>query len=210
VDDRPRDAQGIRDALRSVAGVNSPAVITPSNQIVAYLKKKAPFEDAVTPDVVLLAVNPPAYQGRATLAQIRDVVGHPPVIILGRVTDGPASKYLNAGAADYMMKDDLSQIGSAVRNLVTSRMALRSVTPRQIEVLVLIAEGMGTQAIAARLKVSTKTVEAHRTSLLRRLGIDSVAGLVHYAIRAALVELEPPPPEKAKSVRSARRRSLHL
>lgn len=210
MDDRPRDAQGIRDALRSVTGVNSPAVIIPSNQVVTYLKKTAPFEDAVAPDVVVLAVNPPANHGRSALAQIRDLAQHPPVIILGRVTDGPASKYLNAGASDYMMKEDLSQLGSAIRNLVASRMALRTVTPRQIEVLVLIAAGMGTQAIAARLRVSTKTVEAHRTSLLRRLGIESVAGLVHYAIRAALVELDPPPPERVKSARSARRRIISM
>jgi len=208
VDDRPRDAQGVRDALRTVAGVNSPAAIIASQHVIAYLKNKSPFEDAVPADLILLAVNPPGHHGRGTLAQIRSVAHHPPVIILSRVTDGPASRYLDTGASDYMMKDDLSQLAHAVRRVMAARIPLNAVTPRQIEVLELIGKGLKTQEIAARLRVSNKTVEAHRASLMGRLGIDSVAGLVHYAIRADLVELDPPPAEKVTSARPARRRAL--
>jgi DNA-binding NarL/FixJ family response regulator len=63
-------------------------------------------------------------------------------------------------------------------------------TPRQREVLQLIAEGNNTKAIASALGISVKTVEAHRKQLMDRLGIHEVAGLVRYAIRFGLVLTE--------------------
>jgi DNA-binding NarL/FixJ family response regulator len=63
-------------------------------------------------------------------------------------------------------------------------------TTRQREVLKHIAEGMSTKGIAQRLGISPKTVEAHRTQLMERLGIRHIPGLVRYAIRVGLVTLE--------------------
>ncbi len=60
-------------------------------------------------------------------------------------------------------------------------------TPRQREILQLIAEGHTTKEIALKLHVSTKTVETHRTQLMKRLDIHDIAGLVRYAIRVGLV-----------------------
>lgn len=63
-------------------------------------------------------------------------------------------------------------------------------TPRQREILQLIAEGHTTRAISALLNLSLKTVETHRTELMRRLDIHDIAGLVRYAIRTGLVGLD--------------------
>lgn len=63
-------------------------------------------------------------------------------------------------------------------------------TARQREVLKHIAEGWSTKEIAQRLGISPKTVEAHRTQLMERLGIRDIPGLVRYAIRVGLVTLE--------------------
>jgi len=60
-------------------------------------------------------------------------------------------------------------------------------TPRQREILQLIAEGHTTHEIAIRLQISAKTVETHRTEIMRRLNIHEVAGLVRYAVRNGLV-----------------------
>ena len=60
-------------------------------------------------------------------------------------------------------------------------------TPRQLEVLRLIAESHTTKQIAHRLGLSTKTVETYRTQLMKRLGIHDVAGLVRHAIAAGLI-----------------------
>jgi DNA-binding NarL/FixJ family response regulator len=62
-----------------------------------------------------------------------------------------------------------------------------TLTPRQREILRFIAEGLSTKQIAARLEISAKTVETHRSQLMDRLNIHHVAGLVHYALRAGLV-----------------------
>src|SRR5260370_42433956 len=60
-------------------------------------------------------------------------------------------------------------------------------TPRQREVLQLVAEGHSNKEIASRLQVALKTVETHRTELMERLGIHGVAGLVRYATQVGLV-----------------------
>ena len=62
-----------------------------------------------------------------------------------------------------------------------------ALTPRQREVLQLIAEGHSTKEIARRLHVSVKTIETHRAQIMERLDIHHVAGLVQYAIRRKIV-----------------------
>ena len=63
-------------------------------------------------------------------------------------------------------------------------------TPRQREILQLIAEGNSTKEIAMLLGISVKTVESHRTLLTERLDIHDIAGLVLFAIKTGLVRLE--------------------
>ena len=60
-------------------------------------------------------------------------------------------------------------------------------TPRQREILVLVAEGQSTKEIAFHLGLSVKTVETHRCLLKERLGIHHVAGLVSFAVRVGLI-----------------------
>ena len=73
---------------------------------------------------------------------------------------------------------------------VTKRDLLATLSPRQREVLRLIAEGRTTKQIAQVLEISVKTVETHRAQLMERLGIHDVAGLVRYAIIVGLIEVE--------------------
>src|SRR5687767_9661931 len=67
--------------------------------------------------------------------------------------------------------------------------SLESLTPRQREILQLIAEGQSTKQIAIGLNISIKTVETHRAQLMDRLQIHNIAGLVRYAIRNGLIRL---------------------
>jgi DNA-binding NarL/FixJ family response regulator len=60
-------------------------------------------------------------------------------------------------------------------------------TPRHREVLRLVADGISTKGIAARLKMSVKTAEFHRAKLMRTLGVRGIAGLVRYAIRSGAI-----------------------
>ena len=68
---------------------------------------------------------------------------------------------------------------------------MSALTPRQREVLQLLAEGHSTKQVASRLRLSIKTVETHRGQIMSRLDIHTLAGLVRYAIRAGIVAPEP-------------------
>jgi DNA-binding NarL/FixJ family response regulator len=77
-----------------------------------------------------------------------------------------------------------------VKSLAGDSVSLRELTPRQLEVLRLVAQGQSTKDIALTLDISAKTVEAHRAQLMARLGIHDVAGLVRYAIKTGLVGID--------------------
>jgi DNA-binding NarL/FixJ family response regulator len=72
--------------------------------------------------------------------------------------------------------------------LLTHKPANLPLTPRQREVLALVAEGKKSKEIAGQLKISVKTVEMHRTQLMETLDVHSIAGLVRYAIRMGLID----------------------
>jgi DNA-binding NarL/FixJ family response regulator len=86
-------------------------------------------------------------------------------------------------------------IDSYLKRMGAERPPREILTPRQREIVELIAEGKSTKEIAFLLKVSVKTVEAHRAQLMERLGIHDVASLVRYAMRVGLV-----PPEKGLEI----------
>ncbi len=70
---------------------------------------------------------------------------------------------------------------------VSAKDAAPELTPRQTEVLQLVAEGHSTKQIAMKLHISVKTVETHRMTLMNALDIHDIAGLVRYAIRTGLI-----------------------
>lgn len=67
---------------------------------------------------------------------------------------------------------------------------LEQLTPRQREVLALTAQGFSMKEVALMLNISVKTVETHRSNLMERLDLHNVPRLVHYAIKAGLINLE--------------------
>ncbi len=166
----------------------------------------------VKPDLALLDISMPGLNG-LDLAE-RIAAGHPRtrVIILSmHVDDEYVRRALAAGASGYVLKkSDRSELEAAVRAVargeiwlappLTQRVAAayardsrpgeQRLTPRQREVLQLIAEGLSTKEIAQRLEVSVKTVESHRSELMERLDIHGIAGLVRYAIRVGIIQPE--------------------
>jgi DNA-binding NarL/FixJ family response regulator len=125
-----------------------------------------------------------------------------------------ATRAITSGCGGYLLKDaGAAEFAAAVRavfrgenyfspaisaHLVAEytrlaqaeKHAAEPLTPRQREVLRLIAEGLSTKAIAKRLAISAKTVDAHRSQLMERLEIHDVAHLVRYAIRNHLIEAD--------------------
>jgi len=87
--------------------------------------------------------------------------------------------------ADYVRRVGVG--GVLTEGSIDLRSLHHPLTPRQREILTLIAEGLSTKEIAVRLRLSVKTVETHRAALMERLDIRDVASLVRYAIRTGLV-----------------------
>jgi DNA-binding NarL/FixJ family response regulator len=164
------------------------------------------------PDLLLLDLSLPELNGLGVLSRLQGQSGAPRVVILS-MHSGPeyVARALNAGAAGYLLKESAFEelalaldAAFAGRTYISQKLdgevvqrfrsqlqggsdALDVLTPRQRQILQMIAEGSGTREIADRLHVSVKTVEAHRAQIMDRLGIHDVAGLVRFAIRAGLV-----------------------
>lgn len=165
----------------------------------------------VTPEVVILDITMPNLGGLETLERLR--VAHPEVkvILLSVHGDPPfVQSAVSLGADGYVLKNGpASEVLEAVRAVAHGgsyfsppvareivaqlRAPQRGVDPfvqlstREREVLQLIAEGLSAKEIASQLSISTKTVEAHRTSLMRKLGVRKATELVRYALRHGLV-----------------------
>jgi DNA-binding NarL/FixJ family response regulator len=163
------------------------------------------------PDVAVLDVSMPRMTGLQAAREIRAHVPDTRVVLLSMHDD---ERYflegLEAGAAGYVLKRaaDTDLIG-AVRTVAAGRTFLSDdaqralmdewlekgspepddpLTPRELEVVKLIAEAFTNRQIAETLKLSEKTVESHRANLLSKLGMRDRVELVRYAIRRGLVE----------------------
>ena len=171
---------------------------------------------AHAPDVVLMDVTMPDMNGLSATERVVREHPHVAVLIVSMHADPEfVSRALRAGARGYLLKDasrgelelavrsvargDTYLSPSAARMVVTEYVArpgaadaaFERLSPRQREVLQLIAEGLTTKEVAARLGVSVKTAETHRALLMKRLEIHDVAGLVRYAIRLGVATPDP-------------------
>lgn len=175
------------------------------------LLRKAP---QVKPDLVLLDISMPSLNGIDAARRLRELLPETKIIFLTMHAD-PAyvTEAFRAGASGYLLKRSAaSELVNAVnevlkgRSYVTPLVAegmltsmLRSpdgsvtvpagLSPRQREILQLVAEGHTSKEIAGLLNVSVKTVEYHKARLMERLGLRSTAELTRYAIRHGLVTL---------------------
>jgi DNA-binding NarL/FixJ family response regulator len=166
------------------------------------------------PDLMLLDITMPDGGGFDVLDQAKKKYPEMRIIVLTVHEAGEyAIRALREGAAGFLPKSAAStELELAIQTVVqgqvyispetsrktvleygkgaTKRDLLATLSPRQREVLRLIAEGRTTKQIAQLLEISVKTVETHRAQLMERLGIHDVAGLVRYAIIVGLIEVE--------------------
>ena len=97
--------------------------------------------------------------------------------------------FFTSRIADMMQSGDLTR----GRSTPDGRAALPGLTPRQREILQLLAEGKSSKEAASHLDLSVKTVETHRTNIMHKLNIHSVSELVLYAVKNHIVQVVAPP-----------------
>ena len=143
------------------------------------------------PGCVLLDVRMPGLSGPDLQARLAEIGNALPIVFLTGHADTPTTvRAIKAGAEDCVLKWKLARLGPAIQAALALRRPLGKLSPRQLEVLRLLAEGHATREIARRLTLSVKTVETHRAEIMRRLGIRDLAGLVRYALRVGLVPID--------------------
>ena len=145
------------------------------------------------PDVVLAAQSLAQLDAFAALEMVQEIRPMAALIVIARALDQQSTaSFIRAGAEDLVLTSNLSRLGSAIESAISVRRPLEKLTPRQMEVLRLMAGGLTTPAIARLLSLSGKTVETHRGEIMKRIGIHDIVGLVRYAMRVGLVSPEIP------------------
>jgi len=204
-DDHALVRAGIRALLEGLEGVTVVAEAANGIEVLELARKHRP-------DVVLLDISMPGLGGLEASAQLKQELPEVRVVMLSmHANEEYVLQALRAGAAGYMLKDSATaqlelalqavmqgetylsppiskqMVEGYLQRVGSEQPAADNLTPRQRQVLQLIAGGHSTKEIAYRLELSVKTVETHRAQLMERLEIRDIAGLVKYAIRSGLV-----------------------
>ncbi len=205
-DDHGIVREGLKKILEAESDISVCAEAADGREVLEQVEKHRP-------DCVVLDITMPRLGGLETLERIRTKFPQTRVILLSVHGDSPFIQSAVAlGADGYVLKNGrAAEVIAAVRAVmkggsyfsppVAKEIVEQLRTPtqgasepfsllssREREVLHLIAEGLSAKEIASELKISTKTVEAHRTSLMRKLNVRKATELVRYAVKHGLVE----------------------
>jgi DNA-binding NarL/FixJ family response regulator len=155
---------------------------------------KGAFERALesfSPGIVFCDRGTPQFTALDALRTTKTLKPALPFIVLtGALDEQSLVACIGAGADDIVLKSNMGRLPAVVRGALDRRTTLHTLSPRQLEVLLLVVQGSTTREIADKLGLSLKTAETHRITMMKRLGIHDVAGLVRYAVKVRLI-----PPE---------------
>jgi DNA-binding NarL/FixJ family response regulator len=123
-------------------------------------------------------------EGWKTYSAVRTRRPSAPIILLAETLDEElAVTLLQGGPDDLVLKSNISRLPSVIERTLEARSPLAKLSRRQLEVLQLVVDGRSTRVIAGQLGLSVKTVESHRSSMMKRLNIHDIVGLVKFAVR---------------------------
>ncbi len=204
-DDHAVVRAGLRTLLESREGWQVCAEASDGRDAVAKAAKHQP-------DVAILDIGMPLLNGVETARQIRKVSSESEILILTmHESDDLVQQVVEAGARGYILKDEADRVllsavdavrqhkpyfstrissaaGSTEADSGDSAKSPRSrLTPREREILQLVAEGKSNKEVANLLGISVNTAEAHRANIMLKLDVHSLAELVLYAVRNKII-----------------------
>jgi len=177
--------------------------------------------EELRPDVIVVDIGMPHLNGLEATRQILKNQPDTKVLILSVYeSEQLVEEVLDAGARGYVLKSDASRdlvraieelqrnhtfftsrVGQLVLETYLGRRAhgkmkggSSPLTPREREVVQLLAEGKSSKEVAVALNLSVKTSETHRANIMRKLDVHSISELVLYAVKNNIVQIEPPLP----------------
>lgn len=178
------------------------------------------------PDFVILDIGMPNLNGLAATRQLTEYDPNFKIIVL-TITDSDhvIREALDAGARGFVLKSDaVRDLISAIEALQRGQMFFTprvnemvlagflekgtvahrgavpkfpNLTPREREVIQLLAEGKSSKEVATVLNLSTKTAETHRSNIMRKLGFHSIRDLVLYAVKNDIIQVQMPPDDRS-------------
>ena len=179
-------------------------------------RKAVKLAEKLAPNVIVMDVTMPDMNGVEAARKILAGLSHVKVIGLSMHSDRRfVLGMLETGASGYLLKDcAFGELATAIRKVTTGHTYLSPgiadvvvkgylgkahpsslktharLSPREREILQLIAEGLSAKEIAAHINVSSKTVETHRRNIMEKLNMYTIAGLTKHALREGLVSLD--------------------
>lgn len=155
------------------------------------------------PDMVILDIDMPGLCGIAAARQIHQFDPGIKILILSAIDrQEVVDQALNAGASGYLYKDFILDelrlsldtilgggifLSPHIRERLSPLATASALTPRQTEILRMVASGLTTKEMARTLGISPKTVEFHRAQVMDRIGVRDVAGLTRYALQQGMI-----------------------
>jgi DNA-binding NarL/FixJ family response regulator len=211
-DDHELVRHGVRSLLHAQPGWRVVGEAKNGPEAVVKAKK-------LKPDIAILDIGMPEMDGLEATRQIQSTAPASKVLVLTmHESDQMVRRVLEAGASGYVLKSDLAgQLVKAVRSVsrgkrfLTQRVSeivllgfLRAKmesqeneepqakpTPREAEIIRLLAGGNTNKQIAAQLGITVRTAETHRAKIMLKLGVHSITELIHYALRRGMISIIP-------------------
>ena len=208
VDDHPMIRHGLRTLLGEVSDFQ---IVGDASDGLEALQKI----DKLKPDVLVVDIMMPNLNGIEVLMQIKKISPHTRTIIFSMQSAQPyVVEALRAGAAGYILKDTgPSEIVEAIYSVMAGNRSLsaplskrletndgrveeapldiyQTLTTREREILQMAAEGKSSTEIGKKLVISPRTVEIHRSNLMKKLSLKNQADLIRYAIKKGILSME--------------------
>ena len=205
-DDHQILVQGLKSLLKDSEEIEIIATANNGQELLETLKNKKP-------DILLLDVDMPVMDGYETLKQVKSKYSSIKVISLTIHLDKTIiQKMMETGASGYLLKNiNKSELSEAIRKVYSGKIyisdeatnslldkeklevktaqldeSVEELTKREIEILKLIAEGYSNTEIGGILYISPRTVDTHRTNIMKKLNVKNIAGLIKYAIQVGM------------------------
>jgi DNA-binding NarL/FixJ family response regulator len=207
-DDHELVHRGIRDLLQDQRGWKVVGVAADGREAVEKVKR-------LKPDIAILDISMPEVDGLEATRRIREEAADTQVLVLTmHESDQMVRRVLEAGARGYVLKSDMAmQLVKAVEDVARGKTSLTPKvseivlegflkaaaeskqpehpkarpTPREKEIIRLLAEGKGNKEIGSTLGITTRTVETYRARIMMKMGFRSLTDLIHFAIREKIV-----------------------